>query len=417
MASPFVAGAAGLVWSYRPAWNYRQVRERLLATVRPVASLSGKVVTGGMLDLGRLMAEAYLPPVITPVGTIPPSAEPGVPVTITVSIDPREDVVLPGTVVANYRTDDGNWAQVPMSAIGNNQWTAVVRSRRCGDHPQLFVSLQAQRAGTMTYPTGGVNAPLTFLAGQVVQLARFGFEAPEGWTLADPADTALAGFWSLGKPEPTLAQAGGCPEGLSCVSTDPRAGSSIGAYDIDGGRVTLTSPPVNLTGRSGVNLAYWRWFSNNQGGSPNTDIFRVEVSPNNGATWTTLETVGPTGIEAGGGWYRVEKPLDGLIPFTSTVRVRFTAEDAADGSIVEAAVDDVLFTALECAEACAADFDGSGFVDSDDFTLFVDSFSRGCVGVGVPVHQCQASADLDSTGFVDSDDFVLFALAFANGCP
>ncbi|MDX2017086.1 MAG: S8 family serine peptidase [Planctomycetota bacterium] len=417
MASPFVAGAAGLVWSYRPAWNYRQVRERILATARPVASLAGKVATGGALDLGRLMNEAYLPPVIAPVGTIPPSAEPGIPVTLTVSVDPREDLVLPGTVVANYRTDDGNWAQVPMNAIGNNQWTAVVRSRRCGDHPQLFVSLQAQRAGTLTYPAGGANAPMTFLAGKVVEVARFRFESPEGWSLADPADTATAGFWSLAKPEPTLAQAGGCPEGQSCASTDPRAGSSIGAFDVDGGRVTLTSPPVSLVARSGVKLSYWRWFSNNQGGAPNTDVFRVQLSPDNGATWTTLETVGPTGVEAGGGWYRVERSLDGVIPFTSNVRVRFVAEDAGEGSVVEAAVDDVTFTALECNEACPADFDGSGFVDSDDFALFVDSFARGCLGVGVPVPQCQASADLDSTGFIDSDDFVLFSEAFANGCP
>ncbi len=54
---------------------------------------------------------------------------------------------------------------------------------------------------------------------------------------------------------------------------------------------------------------------------------------------------------------------------------------------------------------CPADFDCSGFVDTDDFTAFVTAFELGA-----------NSADFDGTGFVDTDDFTAFVLAFEQGC-
>jgi hypothetical protein len=54
---------------------------------------------------------------------------------------------------------------------------------------------------------------------------------------------------------------------------------------------------------------------------------------------------------------------------------------------------------------CAADFDRSGFIDTDDFTAFVVAFEEGT-----------DNADFDSSGFVDTDDFTAFVLAFEAGC-
>jgi hypothetical protein len=69
---------------------------------------------------------------------------------------------------------------------------------------------------------------------------------------------------------------------------------------------------------------------------------------------------------------------------------------------------------------CPADFDQSGFVDSDDFVFFIDQFSRGCTGPGQGAFgsdpNCFKSADFDQTGFVDSDDFVAFNTAFSTPC-
>jgi hypothetical protein len=66
--------------------------------------------------------------------------------------------------------------------------------------------------------------------------------------------------------------------------------------------------------------------------------------------------------------------------------------------------------------ACPADFDGSGFVDSDDFVAYVDNFVLGCAGPADPDPACTQSADFDGSTFVDSDDFVAFVAAFEAGC-
>jgi hypothetical protein len=65
---------------------------------------------------------------------------------------------------------------------------------------------------------------------------------------------------------------------------------------------------------------------------------------------------------------------------------------------------------------CLADFDGSGFSDSDDFVAFVSVFTLGCTAPGVPVPECDRSADFDNSGFVDSDDFTTFVTVFTVGC-
>ncbi|MCK6476867.1 MAG: VCBS repeat-containing protein [Phycisphaerales bacterium] len=54
---------------------------------------------------------------------------------------------------------------------------------------------------------------------------------------------------------------------------------------------------------------------------------------------------------------------------------------------------------------CPADFDGTGFVDTEDYDAFVVAFEAG-----------SATADFDLSGFVDLEDFTAFVLAFEAGC-
>ncbi len=54
---------------------------------------------------------------------------------------------------------------------------------------------------------------------------------------------------------------------------------------------------------------------------------------------------------------------------------------------------------------CRADFDHTGFVDTDDFDAFVHAFELG-----------GDDADFDQSGFVDTDDFDAFVHAFEQGC-
>jgi len=55
MATPHVAGAAALYISAHPEANWRDVKSALLNSVKRTGVLNGKVVSGGQLDVGKLM--------------------------------------------------------------------------------------------------------------------------------------------------------------------------------------------------------------------------------------------------------------------------------------------------------------------------------------------------------------------------
>jgi serine protease len=69
MATPHVAGAIALYWGANPTLTYSQVIDKLKSSVDTVASLSGRVATGGRLNVAKMFA------------TSPPPAPPGPKVT------------------------------------------------------------------------------------------------------------------------------------------------------------------------------------------------------------------------------------------------------------------------------------------------------------------------------------------------
>lgn len=75
MSAPMVAGAAALIYSGTEGLSLAQVREAILKSAKPLASLAGKVATGGMLDTGAALEYAVsassksASPVFSDVGT------------------------------------------------------------------------------------------------------------------------------------------------------------------------------------------------------------------------------------------------------------------------------------------------------------------------------------------------------------
>ena len=143
---------------------------------------------------------------------------------------------------------------------------------------------------------------------------------------------------------------------------------------MDGGHTTLISPVLDASDDNAI-LQYTRWFSNNNGAAPNADVLIVRVSDDAGATWTTLEEIGPSGPEAGGGWFTVQidvASITGIQP-NNQLRLSFDASDLADGSVVEAGVDGIIITSIDC-EDCTGDLDGNGVVDVEDILLVIAGF-------------------------------------------
>jgi len=75
MAAPHVTGAAALLFSLKPSASVTEVRQALLGSVDPVASLAGKTTTGGRLDASAALDlfDAVPPPAPTLTGTTPHS--------------------------------------------------------------------------------------------------------------------------------------------------------------------------------------------------------------------------------------------------------------------------------------------------------------------------------------------------------
>ena len=168
---------------------------------------------------------------------------------------------------------------------------------------------------------------------------------------------------------------------------------------------------LNLTGGSDAFVQYWRWYSNNQGDSPHADTFRVEISNNSGTTWVPLETVGPA-IESDGGWFFRAFHVNDFVAPNATVRVRFTAEDAGSGSIVEAAIDDFVAYVVDCSGTtpCPGDLDGDGTIGLGDLSVLLSNF--GTVSGAEP-----EDGDLTGDGAVDLGDLSALLSVFGTTCP
>jgi len=70
MATPHVSGAAALVLAANPAWTNDQVKTHVLGTVDVLSSLSGKVLTGGRLNVRSALGAGELSEDGTPPGVV-----------------------------------------------------------------------------------------------------------------------------------------------------------------------------------------------------------------------------------------------------------------------------------------------------------------------------------------------------------
>jgi hypothetical protein len=95
-------------------------------------------------------------------------------------------------------------------------------------------------------------------------------------------------------------------------------------------------------------IGYWRWYSNDTGGAPNQDSLLIDVSNDGGDSWLNVEEVGPSGPGTSGGWFfHIFRVADVLTPSADVV-LRFVASDLGSGSLVEAAIDDLVV--IDCAD-------------------------------------------------------------------
>ncbi|NNC86200.1 MAG: T9SS type A sorting domain-containing protein, partial [Bacteroidia bacterium] len=175
------------------------------------------------------------------------------------------------------------------------------------------------------------------------------------WSEGVAGDDATTGQWLVDAPIPSYLTNGNPPTGmvqpdfqhtvgglLCAVTGNAGPGQPAGTDDIDDGKTTLISPDYDLSQSTEPAFSYYRWYSNNQGSTPSTDFWQVAVS-GDGVNWVDVENT----LVSDHSWRRFAFKVSDYITPTATTSVRFIGEDANDGSLVEALVDDfVLYDAI-----------------------------------------------------------------------
>jgi hypothetical protein len=362
---------------------------------------------------------------VTTPATAPAVVAPSVSLPLTLSVSGTCRVPVLNTARVYWKYGTGAISSAPMTAAGTNAYSASITSPPCAAGSlQYYFSVNTQPAGggavtTVYFPSGdGGTTPAanTVSIASSSQAVSDDFEADRGWTVGP--NTAISGIWTRVVPLGTTsggqqvqpASDHSATGSLCFVTGQGSVGGAVGEQDIDGGFTTLISPAYNFAGYSDVKVSYWRWFSNGAGAGPYEDTFTVSASTNNGTTWTTAEVVGPGSASdpnVNGGWVNSVWTLSskGLTP-SSQIKLRFVAQDAVNPSLVEAALDDVSLTGLQCVDPtpCPADFNQDGGVDGSDVAAFFQAWQNG-----------ESSADVNQDGGVDGGDVATFFIAWQNG--
>jgi hypothetical protein len=169
------------------------------------------------------------------------------------------------------------------------------------------------------------------------------FETATGWT-TNPSgtDTAATGQWERGDPEPTTSsgakQLGSTVSGSNDLVTGRLAGSSAGAFDIDGGVTSIRSPLISLPATGTLTLSL-SWYLAHGSNSSSADFLRVRIV---GSTTQTVLSRAGAATDVDGAWTVGSANISGFAG--QSVRILIETADASTASLVEAGVDDVTIT-------------------------------------------------------------------------
>lgn len=253
-------------------------------------------------------------------------------------------------VFLHYRINRGEWHTVRMNRFGTNGAMTALPMPSCGSTFEYYIEARDTQGHATFYPRAAANAPISVLAAlDLVVAFEDTCETNLGWSVQN--DSSLtAGAWVRDIPRGTFQSGQPANPGSDAPDSGSRCfftgqgsvNGSVGEADVDSGATYLISPVINLAGSDAV-IDYYRWFYN---GTTINDAFWVEVSNDNGATWTRVETVAFTGTE--NRWIRRSFRVGDYVAPTAQVRVRFGTSDNPNDSIVEAGIDHFVVRRIVC---------------------------------------------------------------------
>ena len=366
MATPLVAGIAALVKSQFPNMSVADIEARLM---------DGDDV--GSLQMG-LRVNALKALTAFNISHLPLTniTDPADPIPVTAEIFAAEGVDL--TVTVNYSISGSLFTEIPMSQDLAGIWSAELPAQAGGTVVEYYIHAEDTDGNEAFDPVTAPSRPHFFLVGSLGFFNTISFddsESDQGWSLGITGDNASSGTWVREDPigtwegtVPIQPEDDHTPAGSICFVTGNAAfdGSNSGDGDVDGGRTTLESPVFPIPPGTTPIISYWRWYSNDQGFNPGTDAWQVLVR-NLDADWIPLEQTTQTEND----WQEQQFLLKNYIENPTFIQLRFIAEDVGEGSLVEAAVDDIrIFYAGESA-FIPGDVNLDGAISVQDVVLLV----------------------------------------------
>ncbi len=331
----------------------------------------------------------------------PSSLLPGVDTDFDVEIEDGEEQYVPDSGTLHYRYDGGAFQTAPLTPLGGTLFQATLTPPDCDAEPEYYISAQGDSGTTATSPG---SAPSDFFSAPVLTSSSIftdDFETDNGWTVSgSPED----GQWTRGVPidcdrgdPPADSDGSG-----QCWLTDNSSASSCNS-DVDGGTTILTSPPYDMS--SGGTILYDYWLDEGPG-SIISDSLTLEIATNAGGTnWTLVRTYTTPGY-----YWRTDAVSVGTeVEESSTIRLRFSASDLGESSLIECAIDNLIIDSSECVFApcdiADGDMDDSGSTNALDIQFFVDSM------LGSPTQDELCAGDFNESGGLDSGDTAGFVNA------
>jgi len=284
---------------------------------------------------------------------LPDYVAPGTSTVIDVEVVSIGETTVPGSPTLYYRYSGGSFTSQPLTHVSGTSYEATLPPAGCDDTPQYYFSAEGSASGVVYNP---LDAPVSFFTadvGEQTTIFSDNFESDQGWTEENLG--ASSGDWQRGVPvndsdwdyDPVSDSDGSG----QCYLTQNEYGNT----DVDDGAVRLTSPTMDMSGGN-ITITYDYFLRLTRAGDY-TDHLIVEMNNNGGAGGWTEVTRHST--DGGLSWRSHTIDQDDLdtagVVLTSTMKIRFTTNDADEQSINESGLDAFVVTGFSCESSATCD--------------------------------------------------------------
>ena len=269
--------------------------------------------------------------------------------------------------------------QIDMQNDGNGNFTASIPAQPTGTIVSYYIHATDAIGTEMYAPALAPAITYFFLVGSLLDFQTIfedQVEVVSDWTMGIAGDNATTGIWEQVDPIgtftnglPVQPENDHSPQGVKCFVTGNADfnGSNVGDNDIDGGKTTLISPAIDLTGYLDPILTYWRWYTNNTGDNPGSDFWQVQISGDS-LNWIDVENTTESAAE----WTYHQFLVGQYLSQPNQLWLKYIADDNGGGSLVEAAVDDITIINGISLDYTLGDINFDNSIDVFDITLLVD---------------------------------------------